>query len=349
MSKKIRVLVVDDSALVREIFTNLLNEDDEIEVIATAVDVQDARQKIKTLNPDIVTLDIEMPGMDGISFLEKIMTLRPTPVIMVSTLTQRGTEQTIRALEIGAIDCIGKPFATEQRETLPLLKNQLISKVKIAAKANLKINKIIVDNGDKKYEGINFAKDKLIAIGSSTGGVEAIRTLLESMPAEIPPIVIVQHMPEGFTRSFAARISATLGKNMQEARDGQVLEFGKIYIAPGNCHLKIHQHNNNYISMLSNEAPHSGHRPSVDILFDSIAANVDCSNVIAAILTGMGKDGASGMLKIREKGAYTIGQSEDSCIVYGMPKAAKNINAVTLELPIEKIGCNILDKCKIKN
>lgn len=339
MDKKIKVLIVDDSILVRQIYTELLSEEQDIEVVGQADSAEDARAKIKSLNPDVITLDIEMPGMNGLDFLEKIMTLRPMPVIMSSTLTQVGSEQTIKALEIGAVDFIGKPFAKEDPNTLRLVKNQLISKIKIAATAKVKAkeNKVIAT----VQENLQFRKDALIAIGSSTGGVEANKVLLEKLPKNSPPIVITQHMPKGFTASFASRMSNTLGRQVYEAKDNQVIEWGCIYIAPGDIHMEIHKKTSSYIIKLNHGDLYSGHRPSVDVMFNSIAKFASKS-ITAVILTGMGKDGAEGLLEINKKGGFTIGQNEASCVVYGMPKAAKTIGAVNIELPLDKIADRII-------
>jgi len=269
------------------------------------------------------------------------MTLRPMPVVMSSTLTQTGTEHTIRALEIGAVDFIGKPFAKEDPYTLKLVKNQLASKVKIAANSKVQARQPVKKAEKKQY---NFKSNMLIAIGSSTGGVEANKVLLEMLPDGMPPIVITQHMPKGFTSSFARRLGESLGRPVHEATDRMQLQYNNIYIAPGDIHMQIKKKGDKYYTQLDNGDLYSGHRPSVDIMFKSIA-EFENDKVIGVILTGMGKDGAEGLLEMKNQGAFTVGQNESSCIVYGMPKAAKANGAVTIELPLEKIADTIIKEC----
>ena len=344
--KPITVLIVDDSALIRKIFQEILSESGDIKVVGTAINAQDAREKIKQLNPDVLTLDIEMPGMDGLSFLEKIMTLRPMPVIMASTLTQKGAGETIRALELGAVDYISKPVQSQTRSTLAVLRDDLVSKVRSAAQANIGARSVAVSAQPKllsfKPPRIN---DKIIAIGSSTGGVEALRDIFLSLPENTPPIVMTQHMPEHFTTSFAARLNTISKVNVAEAYDGAKLQNGHAWLAPGGKHLKIVRKGADYICKLNTTENVSGHRPSVDVLFDSVADAAGAS-AVGVILTGMGKDGAAGMLKMRERGAYTFGQSQSSCVVYGMPKAAFAIGAVIKELPLSDISAHVLHYCE---
>ena len=345
--RKIKVLVVDDSALMREMISKMLSEDPEIEVLDTAHDTNDARSKIKSLNPDIITLDIEMPGMDGISFLEKIMTLRPMPVIMCSTLTQKGAEETIKCLEIGAVDFVGKPFAQENKDSILLLKNQLISKIKIAVSARIQ-RSIIKPISNNSYDASIIAKlksldDVIIAVGASTGGVEATKSLLESMPKDsMPPILITQHMPKAFTSSFASRLSSLLSMNVKEAENNMLLEKGGVYIAPGDLHMEIKASGSRPYISLKDGPLESGHKPSVDVLMKSVAQS-NIKTKIGVMLTGMGKDGAEGMLKLKQSGSYNIGQSEESCVVYGMPKAAKQIGAIDIEAPVQNIASVIID------
>ncbi len=341
--KKIRVVIVDDSVLIRKMFTEILNNDPDIEVIDVAENAQDAREKIKALNPDVITLDIEMPGMDGLSFLEKIMSLRPMPVVMVSSLTQKGAEQTIKALELGAVDYLPKSTSKSFDQELA---DELVIKVKNAARAKVSDNSgwgvygkgRIVGGGAKNYK-----KNILIAIGSSTGGVEALREVITVMPENAPPIVVVQHMPEMFTKTFSKRLNTLSHVEVHEASDNEEISAGNVYIAPGHSHLKISKLGGRYLCRLSDSERVSGHKPSVDVLFDSVATNVGVDS-IGVILTGMGKDGAKGMLNMKKSGSFNIGQDESSSVVYGMPKAAYLAGAVDIQLPLSKIADNILKK-----
>lgn len=347
--KPITVLIVDDSALIRKLFTELLSSENDIQVVDTAVDAADAREKIKRLNPNVLTLDIEMPGMDGLSFLEKIMSLRPMPVIMVSTLTQKGASETIRALELGAVDYISKPQGSPNHDALAPLKEELATKIRMAAKANLGSRSQLRQSHQAAkvldFRPVGGHAHHIIAIGSSTGGVEALRDIFLTLPANCPPILITQHMPEQFTGSFAARLNGLSQVEVAEAQQGAWLEEGHAYIAPGGRHLKVLRKGGRFICQIEDSSAVSGHRPSVDVLFHSVAEHVG-AQAVGVILTGMGKDGAAGMLKMREAGAYTIGQSQNSCVVYGMPKAAAALGAVTTELPLSEIAAHMLTYCE---
>jgi two-component system chemotaxis response regulator CheB len=289
-----------------------------------------------------------MPKMDGLTFLEKIMKLRPTPVVMVSTLTKKGAKSTIRALEIGAIDCISKPASAGNSNVWEEIKIELITKIKTAAISN--ISKIGQDNSNPKDKGIlqfppgKILKRNLIAIGASTGGVEALKDVLQRMPQDSPPILVVQHMPASFTRSFAERLNGLCPMHIHEAENGQEIMPGNVYIAPGNKHLTIEKYANAHICKIEESEIVSGHRPSVDVLFNSVAKYIG-KNALGVILTGMGKDGASGMLKMKMAGAINIGQSEDSCVVYGMPKEAFANGSVALEVPLQDIAREIIKQC----
>ncbi len=333
--------MVDDSALIRELFTTILNSDPEIEVVGTAVDPYDAREKIKALNPDVVTLDIEMPKMDGISFLKKIMSLRPMAVVMVSSLTQKGAKATLDALEIGAVDYV--PKSDSQSFDSDRLKDDLISKVKAASKAKVKV----YDENKPAPAKISFSgtsSNKIIAIGSSTGGVEALKEVITILPENIPPVLMVQHMPEKFTATFAGRLNNDSTISICEAEDGMEIKSGHGYIAPGSYHMEISARGGKkYISLNRGELV-SGHRPSVDVLFRSVARHYG-GDAVGVILTGMGKDGAKGLLEMKMQGAKTIGQDEATSIVYGMPKAAYLAGAVDIQKPLEKIAQEILRKC----
>jgi two-component system chemotaxis response regulator CheB len=328
MSHPVRVVVVDDSATMRGLIGACLRRDPEIEVVGAAGDPYEARQVIKDLNPDVITLDIEMPNMNGLDFLEKIMRLRPMPVVMVSTLTQAGAEATVRALELGAVDCVAKP--SHVAEGL----SDLAIRVKTAAGASVRplteAPKVAV------RQGFSPSGD-LIAIGSSTGGVEALLTVLASFPANCPPTVITQHMPATFTRSFAARLDRATAAHVQEAYDGAPLEVGKVYLAPGGeQHLEVVRAGGLRCHLRPGD-PVGGHRPSVDVLFRSVAHAAGAA-AVGVILTGMGRDGAEGLKAMREAGAKTIGQDQATCVVYGMPKVAFEIGAVFRQLPVGEIG-----------
>jgi two-component system chemotaxis response regulator CheB len=296
-----------------------------------------ARAAIKELNPDVVTLDIEMPNMNGLEFLEKIMTLRPMPVIMVSTLTHRGAEATLAALEIGAFDCVGKPTPGERHPF-----GDLAEKVKAAARTQRQYKRAPSGPAAPPPAVADFRVGrKIVAIGSSTGGVEALIAVLQKFPANCPPTVITQHMPPTFTKSFAERLNRLCAPIVEEATDGARLEIGKIYLAPGGeRHLQVVNAAAPHCRLIDRD-PVNGHRPSVDVLFDSVA-ELAGRNAVGAILTGMGRDGAAGLLKMRHAGARTIGQNEKTCVVYGMPRVAYELGAVEQQLPLTAIGEEIL-------
>ncbi|WFU02414.1 protein-glutamate O-methylesterase CheB [Rhizobium sp. CB3171] len=336
MSAPARVLVVDDSATMRGLITAVLSSDPEVDVIGQAGDAMEARAAIKALNPDVVTLDIEMPNMNGLDFLEKIMTLRPMPVIMVSTMTHRGAEATLTALEIGAFDCVGKPAPGEPRPF-----GDLAEKVKAAARSQRQYSKPTANNAQPPATADFRVGRKIVAIGSSTGGVEALIAVLQKFPANCPPTVITQHMPPSFTRSFAERLNRLCAPVVQEATDGARLEIGKIYLAPGgDRHLQVANTSAPHCRLVD-RGPVNGHRPSVDVLFDSVA-ELAGRNAVGVILTGMGRDGAAGLLKMRHAGARTIGQNEKTCVVYGMPRVAFELGAVEQQFPLNAIGEEIL-------
>jgi two-component system chemotaxis response regulator CheB len=337
MSAPARVLVVDDSATMRGLITAILSADPDVNVVGQAGDAMQARAAIKELNPDVVTLDIEMPNMNGLEFLEKIMTLRPMPVIMVSTLTHRGAEATLAALEIGAFDCVGKPTPGEPRPF-----GDLVEKVKAAARTQRQYQRTSSVPVPAPPSTTEFRVGrKIVAIGSSTGGVEALIAVLQKFPANCPPTVITQHMPPSFTKSFAERLNRLCAPVVEEATDGARLEIGKIYLAPGGeRHLQVAGTSAPHCRLLDKD-PVNGHRPSVDVLFDSVA-ELAGRNAVGVILTGMGRDGAAGLLKMRHAGARTIGQNEKTCVVYGMPRVAHELGAVDQQLPLTAIGEEIL-------
>jgi two-component system chemotaxis response regulator CheB len=335
---RIRVLVVDDSATMRGLITATLERDPRIEICGTASDPLEARQAIKALNPDVVTLDIEMPNMNGLEFLEKIMRLRPMPVVMVSSLTQQGAAATLEALEIGAFDCVGKPTAHAASDGF----SELAEKVKAAATAKIRPRE---EARKPQPARRGFRNDgRAIAIGSSTGGVEALLTILSEFPADCPPTVVTQHMPASFTHSFAERLNRSCAAQVSEAVEGDVLAPGRILIAPGgDQHLEV-TGTSTLRCRLVDGPPVSGHRPSVDVLFNSLAAATG-ERTLGVILTGMGRDGAQGLLALRKAGARTLGQDEASSVVYGMPKVAFDVGAVEKQLPLRKIASAALDIC----
>jgi two-component system chemotaxis response regulator CheB len=329
----VRVIVVDDSATMRGVITATLRVDPEIEVVGEAADPHEARQLIKQLAPDVITLDIEMPNMDGLAFLDKIMRLRPTPVIMVSTLTQAGAEINLRALEIGAFDCVAKPssYAPDSFETLA-------EKVKAAARSRRKPRQAL--SVPLHMSGGYVPDGRIIGIGSSTGGVEALITILSKFPPNCPPTIISQHMPPAFTKSFSERLNKLCPPEVSEAQDGAKLRSGHVLLCPGDSHLELKGRHNPTVHLSKAERV-NGHRPSVDVMFHSLL-QAEGGNCIGVILTGLGRDGAEGLLALRKAGADTIGQDEASCVVYGMPRAAHEIGAVVRQLPLERIAERII-------
>lgn len=345
--KKTRVLIVDDSATIRRILAAVLSADPEIEIVGAAPEPAVARQMIKDLNPDVLTLDVEMPNMNGLEFLEKIMRLRPMPVVMVSTLTQRGAEITLEALEIGAVDYFAKP--TEN--VAAMLQNgalELAQKVKTAAGARVRARTAPIPKAVDPVGASFDPGDRIVAIGSSTGGVEALIQVLSHFPKNCPPTVITQHMPAHFTTTFAERLSRLCLPQVREARDGDALQQGQIYLAPGGgTHLEVAGLGTLRCKLTPAE-PVSGHRPSVDVLFNSMA-KIARGRGIGVLLTGMGRDGASGLLAMRAAGAATMGQDEATSVVYGMPRVAFEIGAVQSQHPLERIGPEILHLCRTRS
>jgi two-component system, chemotaxis family, protein-glutamate methylesterase/glutaminase len=338
-----RVLIVDDSALMRKLLTSLLSQDPEIEVVDAAPDPLVAREKIKALNPDVVTLDVEMPRMDGLTFLRKIMTLRPMPVVMISTLTQAGAETTLEALETGAVDFVAKP-ANPAAAAMSGLAEELCTKVKAAAKTRVRMRSAVVPPRQPQRQSLNRQTGKVLLIGASTGGVEALKTVLMDLPPDCPPTLVTQHMPERFTGAFANRLNRECPMTVCEATDNQRIQAGCVYIAPGAHHLELQREGLGYVCRLHEGPPVSGHRPSVDVLFRS-GAKAAGSQIIGVILTGMGKDGADGLLELRKAGAATIGQDEASSLIYGMPRVAFERGAVEKQFPLTGIAGAIVDRC----
>ncbi|CAN0617782.1 protein-glutamate methylesterase/protein glutamine deamidase [Burkholderia multivorans] len=326
--QKIKVLCVDDSALIRSLMTEIINSQSDMEVCATAPDPLVARDLIKQHNPDVLTLDVEMPRMDGLDFLEKLMRLRPMPVVMVSSLTERGSEITLRALELGAVDFVTKP-RVGIRDGMLEYSEKLADKIRAASRARVRqapqphaaARTAASHPAAPMINNPLVSTEKLIIIGASTGGTEAIREVLEPLPPDAPAVLIAQHMPPGFTKSFAQRLNGLCRIAVKEAEHGERVLPGHAYIAPGHAHLLLARSGANYVAHLSDEPPVNRHRPSVDVLFRSAATHAG-KNAIGVILTGMGRDGAAGLLEMKRAGAYTFAQDEASCIVFGMPREA---------------------------
>ncbi|MCS6808012.1 MAG: chemotaxis response regulator protein-glutamate methylesterase [Bacteroidota bacterium] len=355
--RTIRVLIVDDSALARDILSRGLSADPHIEVVGTATDPFAAREKILQFRPDVLTLDVEMPRMDGIEFLRRLMPQYPLPVVMVSSLTQRGKERTLQALEAGAVDFVAKPSANIA-QGLEAMMVELRTKVKIAATANIAHWKYhrealfaSIQHSSPEIPGIVHkyntssavpeSSNKVIALGASTGGTEALRRILKDLPATLPGIVVVQHMPAGFTTVFAHRLNGETCLQVKEAEHGDRVSCGKVLIAPGNKHMRVVRSGGQYEVVLSEDDKVNGHRPSVDVLMCSVAKNAG-RNAIGGVLTGMGKDGAVGLKAMRDAGAETFVQDEASSVVYGMPKEAVELGAASIILPLDKIAAAIV-------
>ena len=335
---KTKVLIVDDSALIRSVMSEIVNSQTDMEVVATAPDPLVARELIKKHNPDVLTLDVEMPKMDGLDFLEKLMRLRPMPVLMVSSLTERGSEITMRALELGAVDFVTKPkisIQTGMREYTELITD----KIRAAARARVKARTLHAPTPGTQLPQLRsplISSEKLIIIGASTGGTEAIREFLMQMPSDCPGILIAQHMPEGFTSSFARRLDSLCRISVTEAAGNERILPGHAYIAPGHSHLLLTRSGANYMTKIEQTDPVNRHRPSVDVLFRS-AALAAGKNAVGVILTGMGKDGAAGMLEMKNAGAHNFAQDEASCVVFGMPREAIAIGAAHEVAPLQAL------------
>lgn len=343
---KTRVLIVDDSALIRSLLKDILGSDPELEVVGAVADPYAAWDKMKDLKPDVLTLDVEMPRMDGLTFLKKLMHARPMPVLMVSTLTERGNKTTLDALELGAIDFVTKPKVDVTSGTVALA-DVLIEKVKTAAKARVRVRPVAPPSTAPKVTaaptGGRFLQGthKLILIGASTGGTEALQEVLISLPADTPGILAVIHMPEGFTAAYAARLDRNCRMKVHEAKDGDTVLPGHVLIAPGGQHLEVHRSGAIFKARVRGGEAVSRHRPSVDVLFRSGAAQLG-SNAVGAILTGMGNDGAAGMAEMKAAGAYNLAQDESTCVVFGMPREAIARGGVHEVLPLEKVGPRLL-------
>ena len=340
---KTRVLVIDDSALIRGVMREIINSQPDMEVIGQAPDPLTARDLIKALNPDVLTLDVEMPRMNGLEFLEKLMRLRPMPVVMVSSLTERGNEVTLKALELGAVDFVTKPKVGVS-DGLNDAANEIADKIRAAARARVRRHGLTASAPTAprplSAQFLNTT-EKLVCVGASTGGTEALKEFFMRMPASSPAVLVTQHMPETFTKSFAQRLNGLSAMTVKEAEHNERVLPGHAYIAPGHSHLLVKKSGAYYYAELSQADPVNRHRPSVDVLFHS-AAQVLGPNAVGVILTGMGKDGAQGLLAMRQAGAHTLAQDEATCVVFGMPKAALDLGAAMEMAPLPEIAARVL-------
>ena len=333
----VKVLIVDDSAVVRQTLEKELAKDPSIEVLGTAPDPYIARDKIVKLKPDVITLDIEMPRMDGLTFLRKMMKHYPIPIVIVSSIAQKGSEVAFEALKSGAVEVLAKPGPAYSVGDMAI---ELCEKIKSASRANLSkitTNAQLESSSANRVSALTKTTNKVLVIGASTGGTQALELVLRQFPANAPGTVIVQHMPAGFTRTFSERLNSICAVEVREAKDGDTVIPGRVLIAPGNFHMMVKRSGAQYYVEVK-EGPLVGrHRPSVDVLFNSAATHLG-KNAVGLMLTGMGKDGAQGMKKMSEAGAFNIAQDEDTCVVYGMPKAAVDVGAVDISLPLDKIA-----------
>ncbi|HNU10741.1 MAG TPA: chemotaxis response regulator protein-glutamate methylesterase [Rubrivivax sp.] len=356
--KKISVIVVDDSALVRGLLAEIIDRQDDMRCIGAASDPLVAREMIRSLNPDVITLDVEMPRMDGLDFLGRLMRLRPMPVVMVSTLTERGAEVTLKALELGAVDFVAKP-KIGIADGLRQLEDDIAEKIRTAAHAT--VRRLIPsrpDAGGATNAAActsaaappvapigRLSTEKIVFMGASTGGTEATREVLARLPADSPAVMITQHMPPGFTRSYAARLDALCRIRVAEARDGERLLPGHAYIAPGGFHLSVERSGANYLARVRDGEPVNRHKPSVEVLFES-AARVVGPNALGVMLTGMGADGARAMKQMRDAGSWNIAQDEASCVVFGMPREAIAHGAAHEVLPVTQIAGRLIERLR---
>ena len=348
----IKVLIIDDSALMRALLTEIISGAPDLNVVGSAPDPIAARDMIKSLNPDVLTLDIEMPKMNGLEFLDRLMRLRPMPVVMISSLTKSGSEVTMQALELGAVDFIAKP-RMENVSLMESYADEIRDKIRTAHSAHLRPGlrpaATPAAATPLRAGGAPLSRrvldEKLIAIGASTGGTEAIKAVLQSLPEEVPGIVIVQHMPEAFTASFAARLDSLSRLKVIESKGGERILPGHAYLAPGHSHLLIKKSGAGFVTELAQSEPVNRHRPAVDVLFRSVAQHAR-GNAIGVILTGMGKDGAQGMLEMRQAGAWNIGQDQESCVVYGMPREAAQVGAVDEVVPLAQVAERVLQRLR---
>lgn len=346
-TQKIRVLIIDDSALIRSILKEVINSFPDMVAIGAAANPLQAREMIRTLNPDVLTLDVEMPEMDGLTFLEKLMRLRPMPVLMISSLTEKGSDAALRALELGAVDFLPKPKLGIS-EGLREYSDEIAEKIRTAFQARSRLARNVPASTGKREAlpelGNRIAStEKIIILGASTGGTEAIKEFLIRLPADAPGILIAQHMPEAFTKSFAARLDSLCKIKVVESQGGERVLPGHAFIAPGHSHLLLKRSGANYMTELSDAPPVNHHRPSVEVLFRSAAKQAG-PNALGVMLTGMGKDGANAMLEMRHAGAYNFAQNEETCVVFGMPREAIAVGAVDEIVPIQEMAQRVMNK-----
>ncbi len=341
--KPIKVLIVDDSALIRNLLSEIVKSDPQLILIGAAPDAYVAKDLVNQYSPDVITLDVEMPKVDGLTFLDRLMKARPTPVIMISSLTEAGAEVTFRALELGAVDFIAKP-KLDIKQGIEAYQEEIIQKIKSAAQANVKRPRTVAPPPSKPQQYL-ITSEKILAIGASTGGTEAIKDLLLQLPADCPAIIITQHMPAGFTKTFAARLDRLCAMKVSEAVDQERILPGHAYLAPGEKHLTIKRSGADYKIVLDDRPRVSGHKPSVDVMFSSVA-EIAGPNAVAVILTGMGRDGAIGIQAVAGQGGYCIAQDEESCVIFGMPKEAIKTGVVHQILPLEQMGENLMNVFK---
>lgn len=353
----IKVLIIDDSALMRSMLTEVINSAPDLEVVGVAPDPIVAREMIKTHHPDVLTLDIEMPKMDGLDFLARLMRLRPMPVVMISSLTQRGSEATLQALELGAVDFVPKPTVSStggvenyRVEICEKIKAAYGARPRVPVRTQAPLKPLLREPSEANGGAAGglperVLHDRLVAIGASTGGTEAIKEVLCSLPGQMPPILIVQHMPEMFTASFAKRLDGLCALRVKEAEQGEKVVPGTVYLAPGHSHLSVRRAAGGYVCELAQSEPVNRHRPAVDVLFNSVARQAG-AHALGVLLTGMGKDGAQGLLAMRQAGAWTIGQDQESCVVYGMPREAAMIGALDEVAPLKDVGRRVLSRLR---
>lgn len=345
----IKVLIVDDSAFMRQVLSDIINNDTNLTVVATARNGEDALEKTNKLKPDVITLDVEMPVMDGLETLDAIMSNNPLPIIMLSSFTKEGADLTVKALEKGAIDFITKPSHLD----IAKVKHQLINKIKIAAKVNVKKNKLLTSQPPTKIEAENYQKQcstseikQIILIGTSTGGPRALQEVIPHLPANLPaPVLVVQHMPPGFTKSLANRLNSISAIEVKEAEHGELIQTGKVYIAPGDYHLETDNSNGCLTVNLTKSPPNSGHRPSVNVMMQAVCERFS-GLIVGVIMTGMGSDGTEGFKLIKAKMGRTVAEAESTCVVYGMPKSAIKANVVDKVVPLNEISNTIIKMLK---
>lgn len=341
-SKKIRVLIVDDSISIQKILQEVIESDPGLEVVGAAKDAFEAKEMVNELSPDVITLDVEMPKVNGLRFLEVLMKVKPTPVVMISTLTKANADTTLQALELGAVDYIAKP-QLNQEEMFQRYRKMVIKKIRMAAACNISTGIDHQSADTTTSEPTSFSTNRVLAIGASTGGTEAINYLLGKLPSANFALLIVQHMPAGFTSTFASRLDRTTKFNVIEAQGGELVRPGVAYLAPGDFHMRVIRSNDQLYTEIFKAEKVSGHRPSVDVLFESVASEIG-RHAFATLLTGMGKDGAQGLKQIKDAGGFTVVQDESSCVVYGMPRAAVELGAASVIAPLNNIKEKLVQK-----